>query len=60
MDAAGLWIEKGGQKAERKKRGTLKSLWGILVPVRRGLMFCFLHLLSFGQNRLEVWVFDAM
>jgi hypothetical protein len=31
-----------------------KSLIAILVPVRRGLVLCFLQLLFLTQNRLEV------
>jgi hypothetical protein len=42
------------QKAEEKKRGILKSLSGVLAPVRQGLMVCFLLLLFFVQNRLEM------
>jgi hypothetical protein len=59
VEAAVLWIEKGGQKAEvenggEKRCGIFKSLCAILVPVREGLIFCFLLLLFFDQNRLEV------
>jgi hypothetical protein len=53
-------LKPGAQKAGGKKCVTLKSLCAILVPVRQGLIFCFLLLLFFDQNRLEVWVLDAM
>jgi hypothetical protein len=58
-EAAVLCDQPGVQKAEGKKRGTLKSLCAILEPVREGLIFCFLLLLFLTQNRLEVLVLDA-
>ena len=59
-EAAVLWIEMGDHKAEGKKRGMLKSSCAVVAPGRKGLIFCFLQLLFFVQNRLEVLVLNAM
>jgi hypothetical protein len=58
LEAAALWIEKGDHKAEGKKRETWESLCAVVAPGRKGLMFCFLLLLLFDQNRLEMRFLD--
>ena len=42
------------QKAGEKKRETWESLCAVVAPGRKGLMFCFLLLLLFDQNRVAV------
>ena len=59
MDAAGLWIEKGDQKAGEKKRETRESFCAVVAPGRQGLVFCFLLLLFFDQNRVEMRFLDT-
>jgi hypothetical protein len=54
-EAAVLCDQKPGvQKAAERKCVTLKSLCAVVAPGRKGLMFCFLLLLLFDQNRVEV------
>ena len=57
-EAAVLWIEMGDHKAEGKKRGMLKSSCAVVAPGRMGLIFCFLLLLYFDQNRVEMRFLD--
>ena len=54
-EAAVLCDQKPGvQKAGEKKCVTLKSFCAVVAPGRKGLLVCFLLLLFFDQNRLEM------
>src|SRR5580704_16419308 len=51
-------LKPGVQKAAERRCVTLKSLCAVVAPGRKGLMFCFLLLLLFDQNRVEMRFLD--